>query len=251
MNTPVIDFHSHLGNWGRHGVNGDPQRFIKIMDSAGIDKACINCIFLGDARLANDRVTELVNKWPDRFIPVAFVTPHYPNEAISELDRAFDQLGMKYLKIYPDYFQRPIDDPAYFPIYDWLNERSLPVMGHATYSFDKPGQTPYERFALLSERFPRVKWVLAHAGGWGPEKAIEAARDLPNVYLETCGSPTGQGAIESSVKTAGAAHVLFGTDLALLDARHQIGKIVTANIPNNDKRKILGLNAIKLLGLEI
>jgi len=251
VNTPVIDFHSHLGNWGRHGVNGNPQRFIKIMDSAGIDKACINCIFLGDARLANDRVTELVDKWPDRFIPVAFVTPHYPNEAISELDRAFDQLGMKYLKIYPDYFQKPIDDPAYFSIYDWLNERGLPVMGHATYSFDKPGQTPYERFAFLSERFPRVKWVLAHAGGWGPEKAIEAARDLPNIYLETCGSPTGQGAIESSVKTAGADRVLFGTDMALLDARHQIGKIVTADISNNDKRKILGLNAMKLLGLEI
>jgi len=39
--------------------------------------------------------------------------------------------------------------------------------------------------------------------------------------------------------------------MALLDARHQIGKIVTADISNNDKRKILGLNAIKLLGLEI
>ena len=39
--------------------------------------------------------------------------------------------------------------------------------------------------------------------------------------------------------------------MALLDARHQIGKVVTADISNEDKQKILGLNAIELLGLEV
>ncbi len=251
IDMPVIDFHTHLGSWGRFGVDGDPDRFVEIMDHAGIDAACINCIFYGDARRANDLVAEFVSRRPDRFIPVAFVTPHYPDEALRELDRAFDHLGMKYLKIYPDYFRKPNDDPAYFPIYEWLNERGLAVMAHATYSFDKPGVTPYDRFTALSERFPNVKWVLAHAGGWGPDKAIEAARDLPNVYLETCGSLAARGAIENSVRTAGADRVLFGTDMALLDARHQIGKIITADIPHDDKRKILGLNAIKLLDLEV
>ena len=122
---------------------------------------------------------------------------------------------------------------------------------HATYSFDPPGVTPKSRFTTLSERFPSVRWVLAHAGGWGPEKAIEAARDLPNVYLETCGSGAAHGAIENSVGKAGADRVLFGSDMALLDARHQIGKVVTADISDDDKRKILGLNAIDLLGLEV
>ena len=59
------------------------------------------------------------------------------------------------------------------------------------------------------------------------------------------------GAIENSVRKAGAGRVLFGTDMALLDARHQIGKVVTADISDDDKRKILGLNAIELLGLEV
>ena len=251
MDTPVVDFHAHLGSWGRHGVNGDVDRYVEIMDRAGIDVACINCIFHGDARYANDLVAELCARRPDRFVPVAFVTPHYPDEAIQELERAFGELGMKYLKIYPGYFRKPNDDPAYFPIYEWLNERGLAVMMHATYPFDPPGVTPKSRFTALSERFPNVRWVLAHAGGWGPEKAIEAARDLPNVYLETCGSLAAHGAIESSVRKAGADRVLFGSDMALLDARHQIGKVVTADISDEDKRKILGLNAIKLLGLEV
>ena len=37
--------------------------------------------------------------------------------------------------------------------------------------------------------------------------------------------------------------------MALLDARHQIGKVITANISDNDKRKILGGNTIKLLDI--
>jgi predicted TIM-barrel fold metal-dependent hydrolase len=250
MNTPVIDFHSHLGNWGRHAMRGDLERFIDIMDRAGIDKACVNCIFLGDARTANDLVAEFVARRPDRFIPVAFVTPHYPNEAIVELERAFDQLGAKFLKIYPDYFRKPNDDPAYFPIYEWLNERGLAVMSHPAYSFDRPGVTVMEKFAALSERFPNVKWVLAHAGGSGNQATLEVARDLPNVYLETCGSGAAFGAIEKAVATAGVDRLLFGTDMTLLDGRHQIGKVITADISHADKRQILGLNAIKLLGLE-
>ena len=250
MNTPVIDFHAHLGNWGRHAMRADLERYIDIMDRAGIDKACVNCIFLGDARAANDLVAEFVSMRPDRFIPVAFVTPHYPNETISELERAFDQLGAKFLKIYPDYFRKPNDDPAYFPIYEWLNERGLAVMSHPSYPFDRPGVTVMGRFAALSERFPNVKWVLAHAGGSGREDTLEAARDLPNVYLETCGSGAAFGAIEKAVETVGADRLLFGTDMTLLDGRHAIGKVVTADISHADKRQILGLNAIKLLGLE-
>ena len=88
MNTPVIDFHAHLGNWGRHAMHGDLERYVDMMDRAGIDKACVNCIFLGDARAANDLVADFVARRPDRFIPVAFVTPHYPDEALSELERA-------------------------------------------------------------------------------------------------------------------------------------------------------------------
>ncbi len=249
MNTPVIDFHAHLGNWGRHAMRGDLERYVDIMDRAGIDKACINCIFLGDARAANDLVADFVARRPDRFIPVAFVTPHYPDEAISELERAFFQLGAKYLKIYPDYFRKP-NDPAYFPIYEWLNEHGLAVMSHPTYPFDRPGVTVKEKFLALSERFPNVKWILAHAGGSGNQATLEVARDLPSVYLETCGSGAALGAIERAVGTAGADRLLFGTDMTLLDPRHQIGKVVTADISHDDKRLILGQNAIKLLGLE-
>ena len=43
---------------------------------------------------------------------------------------------------------------------------------------------------------------------------------------------------------------MFGSDMPLLDARAMIGRIVTAEISSEAKQKVLGLNAIKLLGLD-
>ena len=48
---------------------------------------------------------------------------------------------------------------------------------------------------------------------------------------------------------AGAARVLFGSDIPLMDPRPQLGKILTADIGHDDKRQILGNNARRLLHL--
>jgi len=250
MNTPVIDFHSHLARWERHGVDDEPSRYLRIMDAAGIDQSLVNCIYYGDARRNNDITVDFVANNPDRFLAVAFVTPHYPNEAVSELERCFDDLSMKFLKIYPDYFGKPNDDPAYFPIYEFLNDRGLAVMAHPAYPFDDPDVILTKRYTALAERFPRVRWVLAHAAGTGSPDAVEAARAVPTVYLETCGSGGNHNGVKSAVDGAGADRVLFGTDMPLLDARHQIAKVTTANISDEAKQRVLGLNAIELLGLE-
>ena len=47
----------------------------------------------------------------------------------------------------------------------------------------------------------------------------------------------------------GEDRVLFGSDMPLLDGAQQIAKIVQAGISAEDKRKILGLNAKRLLKL--
>ena len=89
METPVIDFHGHVGRWSTNSSDDDPELYLRMMDAAGVDKACINCIFHSDARRGNDIVADYVGRHPERFIGVAFVTPHYPEEAIGELERAF------------------------------------------------------------------------------------------------------------------------------------------------------------------
>ncbi len=249
MNTPVVDFHAHLGNWGRFGMLDDPDIYLRCMDNAGIDVACLNCIFYGDADRGNDLMAEYVRKWPKRFVGVAFVTPNYPDEMGKELERCFSQLGTKFIKIYPHYVRVAHDDPLYFPIYEFANERKLAIMSHARHYFDPPSTSIYDRYEGLVKRFPQINWVMAHAGGGRGEEAVKAVRDFSSVYVETCSS--GLRSIEHAVKEGRADRVLFGTDMPLLDASQQIAKVVVSQITDEEKKMVLGGNAIRLLGLKL
>ena len=214
--------HSHVGRWGRYRMDDDPDRYLRIMDAAGIDKSCVSPPIISDHWRANEYTVNFVAAHPDRFIGVAFVTPHYPEEVVPVLEMAFGQQGLAFIKIYPDFFGKPIDDEAYVPVFEFADERGLMVKSHATFPFDPEGTTIPGRFSALSNRFPNVTWILAHAGS-----------------------------TEYVVRNAGADKVLYGSDTPLMDSRQEIGKILTADLPEDDKRKVLGLNAMRLLGIEL
>jgi len=36
METPVIDFHCHVGSWGRFWMDDDVELFLRALDRAGI-----------------------------------------------------------------------------------------------------------------------------------------------------------------------------------------------------------------------
>ena len=252
MSSPVIDFHAHAGRWGRVRMDDEVDRHVALMDAAGIDKACINCVFYGDARRSNDHAVRFAQQRPDRFYFAAFASPHYPEEVAPELDRAVDELGARFVKIYPDYVGLPLESPVWTPIFEWVNERGLAIMTHARLAHvADSGITITERFTKLSARYPGIRWVMAHAAGAGNADAINAAATLPNVYMETCGSSGTVGSVQASVEGAGADRVLFGTDQPLLDPRNQITKVLAADISDDAKRRVLGLNAVELLGLDL
>ena len=69
--------------------------------------------------------------------------------------------------------------------------------------------------------------------------------------METCSSSGTHRSVQHSVEGAGADRVLFGTDQPLLDPRNQIAKVLAADIPDDAKRRVLGLNAVELLGLDL
>ena len=233
-------------------MNDDLSDYVRLMDAAGVDKACINCINFGEARRGNDRVARFIAERTDRFVGVAYVTPRYSDEALAELERCFDVLGFRSLKLYPTYLDKPIDDPAYDPIFEWADERAIVIMSHSSYISDDDQLTRPDRFVGLARRYPRVKWVLAHSGNirQGQELAVAAAAACSNVYLETCTSLGEHDSIEFLVNGAGEDRVLYGSDMPLMDTRLQVGRIVTANISDEAKVKVLGLNAIELLGLD-
>ena len=112
-----------------------------------------------------------------------------------------------------------------------------------------------EDYLPFADAFPEVTLILAHLGcGYDGDpthqvRAIQQSRH-GNVFVDLSSACNVQsGLIEWAVQQIGAEKMLFGTDSPLHDARFELGKIVTADISETAKRKILGLNAIKLLEL--
>ena len=124
-------------------------------------------------------------------------------------------------------------------------------MCHGKDDIDAPGTTLIKKYEKFSKDYPKIKWVLAHAAGGADPDSVQTAKELPNIWLETCGSPTLLHGISFAVNNGLADKILFGSDMPLFDYRHQIAKVTTIDASEEDKKKILGLNAIKLLDLKI
>ncbi|MBM3803865.1 MAG: amidohydrolase [Acidimicrobiia bacterium] len=249
----IIDFHGHVGSFDSIGARQDADRILRAMDMAQVDLACVFNIGHGDASKANQLTAEFVAQHPDRFIGFLFVTPHYPEEMEAEMIRGADELGLKGIKIYPPYFNRSVEDAIWDPIFSFAHQRKLPVISHTdgTDPIVNPNNGEPQMFVPWAKKYPGANIVLAHAGNFrtGRQSCVRAARSCPNIYIEICTSWRHFRSIEDLVEGAGEDRVLYGSDLPLIDPRIHTGRVLTANISDDAKRKILGDNAARLLHL--
>jgi uncharacterized protein len=242
----VIDFHGHHGPSDFYGMRDGPAHLLRVMDAAGIDRACLFNIFHPAARAAHHLLYDLIQEYPARFIGFAYASP-LCGTMVRDVTEAIDQLGFRAIKIYPPAGDLLLTDACWHPLFEFANERGLTIITHT--GVERSCEPKY--LAPLAERFERVNFVAGHAGNVAPQRAqaIAAAKQYPNVYLETCSTFRCPGVIEQLVEEAGAHKVLYGSDLPLMDPRCQIGKIVTASIPEAARRLVLGENARRLLRL--
>lgn len=238
----IVDFHGHTG------MDASAAEMLRAMDGAGIDRSCVFNIFHPTGVRANDQTAAFCAACPDRFLGFAFISPHLPAAAITaELRRAVDDLGMAAIKIYPPYAPWPLDHERYWPIYRFADERGLAVISHT----GREWQAEPRYLSAVAPLFPGARFVAGHSGNEQTyrDQALAAARACPNVYLETCSTFRTPGAIEELIAKGGEDRVLFGSDIPLMDPRSQIAKVLTAGIGAAAKRKVLGGNAARLLGI--
>ena len=144
------------------------------------------------AQLANDGLAELVTKHPERFPGfVAALPMNNPDAAVQEIDRAIRKLGASGVQIYTNVTGRPLDEPAFLPIFEKMAELNLPIWVHPARNASFPDyQTeqkskyelwwvigwPYETsvfmarilFAGYFDRWPNLKIITHHMGGMVP-----------------------------------------------------------------------------------
>lgn len=248
----VIDAHCHMGRWFNFNLyKGDAQGMVERMDRLGI-RACVAAHHSSigpDFKYGNDEVLRAMEEFPGRIYGYATVNPNYPEaEIVGELERCISS-GMVGVKIHPDTHQCMVDNDKYRPVWEYANERGLPLLSHTGIN----GKNPVEAFENLAEDYPNVKIILGHSGfgSEGADQSIQAAEEFPNIYLEITGSIIVYGTLERMVRRLGADRVLFGTDLPFIDPRPQLGRVAFAKISDEEKRQILGRNAQKVFGIGV
>jgi hypothetical protein len=254
---PVVNAHHHIGN-----ENVDKDRtfewsenvaqIIDAMDENHVDASML--MPLGgenDRGVADvhDQIYEATQAYPGRLFGVAAPNPHLGTEFVhDEITRAVQELDFKYAKLHTlAWGVDPTSDIAY-DFYDAASENDIPVMVHTG-----PHGMPFSVPGMLmpvAEDYPDMPIVMAHMGGAYTltQEAILMAERYDNIYLDTT------LALNMYIRRAMQQ---VGADRLLMAAEHSsnipvaLTKIDCIGASREQKKKILGQNAIDLYGLDV
>jgi len=238
----IVDMHCHLGRYEFAVPETSPASLVRVMDRIGVSCAVASHtrVLSGRVRAGNDEVIEAARAFPGRIFGYAILWPTSAAWVREETLRCLDA-GFVGVKLH-NANGFPYTHPAYAPAFEIADDRKLPVLLH-TY-----GEAPELAQAReLAGRYPNVRLLLAHAGAKDADGYVSIANDCANVYLDLCMSRQWRGLIERFCAEVGADRIVWGSDATFLNMAHQIGKVLGAHIPDEDKTKLLSTNARRIL----
>jgi len=238
------------------------------------------------ATIVNDAMGRIRQERKDRFVPLATLPLCDPKASAAELQRAMRDLKLPGAMIFSNINGVGLDDERFWPVYEAANDLDAVIMIHPTFPLGVEAMEQYWLMPLngflfdttlaasklvfsgVVKRYPRIRWILAHLGGTIPylaerlDRGWRAFKDCrahidepPTTYLkkhfwyDTVNFSTGP--LMLAIDFAGVDRILAGSDYP-----HKIGSIPLMKesiqalpISDEDKAKIYGENAAKLLGV--
>ena len=282
MNMVSADFRGlddHLLNMDRCGVDlqllsvsGQLPYFQK--ESDAVDAA----------RLGNDIYARLVREFPKRFAAFACTPLPHVQASIDETRRALDELGMSGVTTGTAVLGKSITDAAFDGFFAELNRRKAVLFIHPTggglgsqlietTKLVWPVGAPLEDTVCLlqfmqanfPERFPDIKIIIPHLGGFAPFLAARLDQLQDHFLPDSAAAPSVQAkyfwydtvngnpaALRCVKETLGIDHLLLGTDYPFWrdDAfKLCVDYVSEAGLSRDEVDRILTGNARSLLRL--
>jgi predicted TIM-barrel fold metal-dependent hydrolase len=242
-----------------------PQMALDVMDAHGIEVALTSLAQPGVgfgtpasaqalARRCNDYAAELVARWPSRFGAFATVPMWSMDGALDEAAYALDELGFDGVSLFASYGEKFLGDRELDPLFEMLDARAAVAFVHPglhpsskglalpwpgfmmEYLFDTTRAVVNLVFSAAIERFPRIRFILPHAGGLVPYFAWRLAvspmidRRLPQLsrdqvaaglahfWYDNALSP-GEQTFGSLDHVARPERIVFGSDFPFANPR--------------------------------
>lgn len=271
----IFDHHQHVG-WVGHIVgDSDPGGMpaaslegslaadfamrVAAMDRLGVAQAALMPAHsyprsrgLADTRAVNDHLAAYRRRDPQRFPAViGTVEPRYGPAGLAEIDRMGGELRFQGVSWHHRQQGMPINHPVMVEYVQRMDELGLVPFIHTYVGGD------FEeiwRLVDLASQFPSVTFLSMDAMTERVlfEEALIAGRLHKNLVFDTTSLALGVAAIERFVEELGADRLLYGSNLySMASPDHVPGldAIREARISEQDRRRILGENARRLLGI--
>ena len=138
------------------------------------------------ARRTNDYAAELNARWPKRYGALGTVSMWDIRHAVEEVGYALDTLKFSGMSLFASYEGKFLGDKSFDPVMEALDARAATVFIHpGTHPLNKQIDLPWPGFMMeyvfdttravvnmvfsgMLERYPRIRFILPHAGGLIP-----------------------------------------------------------------------------------
>ncbi len=260
----IIDFHTHcypdriaaraIENVGILGLNasfdGTLSGLKKSMSDCGID------ISLNLPLVNSPETTRGVNAWAakNNSFPVYSLGSVHPLDPDPTATIEWlKSLGLRGIKMHPEYQQFSFDDSTLEPIWKACIEHDMFMLTHAgeDIGFEPPPKSNPQSLANFHHRFPELTLVLAHLGSWGLWQEVEKHLIGLPIYLDLAfvlGMLDDTKLVEI-IRAHGSEKVLFGTDTPWRGQHETLEKFNNLQLTKQESDNILYNNAAVLLGL--
>lgn len=189
----------------------------------------------------NDRVEAAIREHPKRFRGFIFVNPAHPG-TLDEVERRLSA-GFCGIKMALLQYPAALDGPQISALCEIAQAQRIPVFFHQGLTAATADPT------AMVKRFPKVNFIIAHAGVQYFKQAIELAREYDNVWLDTSSYFVTASKLRRLMREVGAYKLVFGSDVPVMasDAAEALSKIMALKISDRERTAILGQNLLQIL----
>lgn len=239
----IGEFYDRLPTRGDGTISDCMRR----MDAAGVERFAAHAVALTphNVESINAFLLELRARYPRRIVPFAAVHPDVADA--QALVDALVERGFRGAKLHPDIQRFALDSARAENLMEALQGR-LTLLIHAgdwRYDFDGP-----RRILRLRQRFPRLRLICAHFGGWSEwHEAMELlpGHDLMIDTSSTLYALPAREAVEA-IRRFGAENVLYGSDYPMWAPEEELERFLRLELTNAEREAILWNNAANLFG---
>ena len=275
----------------------DVEGRLKEMDKWGIGMQVLSVPFHGAVvqdrsaaadltHMANEMIAQPAHTHPNKFRVLLTLPLQFPDLAVEVLDSFAKEPSVVGVALMGSAAGRPLNDPAFMPVYAELERRGLPFLLHPIsppgldcmlelnlanvvgFMFETTLAATRLVLAGVFERHPRLQMIFPHLGGlapylmgriqWGYERFPACNENIsapPEAYFKRFYYDTvsrNVPALRMALSMFGVDHVLFGTDIPFReDIDLQLQDLEALKLSDADRDAIDSGNAARLLGIAL